>query len=106
MNDVKITVVKQFSPKDVIGKEFIRADGTPIEKCGMKEGLEFTVTESGNMPEGFCHHAWYGLYKNIALLQCGGGFPNWTGEDMIYTACPDGIRPVCFKLERVSKRGD
>ena len=41
-----------------------------------------------------------GLYKNISILQCGGGFPTWTGENMIYTACPDGIRPVCFKLER------
>ncbi|MBY9016987.1 MAG: TIGR04076 family protein [Candidatus Lokiarchaeota archaeon] len=103
MSKVKISVVKQFSPEDVIGKEFIRADGNPIEKCGMKEGLEFTVGESGDMPEGFCHHAWYGLYKNLSILQCGGGFPNWTGEDMIYTACPDGIRPVCFKLERISE---
>ena len=102
MSHVKITVVKQFAPIDIIGKEFIRADGTPIEKCGMREGLEFTVGDSGDMPEGFCHHAWYGLYKNIGILRCGGGFPNWTGEDMIYTACPDGIRPVCFKLERIA----
>ena len=102
LSNVKITVVKQFSPEDVIGKEFIRADGNPIEKCGMREGLEFTVGDSGDMPEVFCHHAWYGQYKNVAILQCGGGFPNWTGEDMIYTTCPDGIRPVCFKVERVS----
>ena len=103
MSKVKITVVKQFSPKDIIGEEFIRADGSPIKKCGMKEGLGFTVIESGDMPAGFCHHACYGLYKNVSVLQCGGGFPNWTGEDMIYTACPDGIRPVCFKLERISE---
>jgi len=25
------------------------------------------------MPEGFCHHAWYGLYKKVSILQCGGG---------------------------------
>jgi len=35
------------------------------------------------MSEGFCYHAWYGLYKNISILQCGGGFPDWTGEKLI-----------------------
>ena len=103
MSKVKITVIKQFSREDIIGKEFIRADGSPIKKCGMEEGLEFTIRESGNMPEGFCHHAWFGLYKNVSILRCGGGFPDWTGDDMIYNACPDGIRPVCFKLEHISE---
>ncbi len=103
MSKVKITVVKQFSPEDILGKEFHRPDGSPITKCYMNEGLEFIVDETGNMPEDFCHHAWYGLYKNVNILKCGGGFPNWTGEDMIYTACPDGIRPVIFKLERISE---
>lgn len=101
MDKVKITVIKQFSPEDVLGHEFIRPDGNPINKCGMKEGLEFIVGETGDMPEGFCHHAWYGLYKSVQVLRCGGGFPEWTGEDMIYSACPDGIRPVCFKVERI-----
>ena len=101
MSTVKISVVKQFTPKDVIGEDFVRPNGQPIVLCGMKEGMEFLVDESGAMPEGLCHHAWYGLYKNISILRQGGGFPNWTGQDMIYTACPDGIRPVCFKVERI-----
>ena len=83
ITNVKITVVKQFSPEDIIGKEFIRADGRPITKCGMEECLEFTVDETGNMPEGFCHHAWYGLYKNVNILRCGGGFPDWTGKNIV-----------------------
>ncbi len=102
LSKIKITVVKQFGPEDILGHEFIRPDGKPISKCGMQEGLEFIVDETGNMPDGFCHHAWYGLYKNINILRCGGNFSDWTGENMIYTACPDGIRPVCFKVERVS----
>lgn len=101
MSTIKITVIKQFEPKDIIGEPFVRLDGRPIEKCGMKEGLEFIVPESGDMPKGFCHHAWYGLYKNVSVLRNGGGFPDWTGDNMIYTACPDGIRPVCFKIERI-----
>lgn len=102
MSKIKITVVKQFDPEDILGREFIRPDGRPINKCGIEEGLEFIVDETGNMPEGFCHHAWYGLYKNVIILRFGGGFSNCTRDNMIYTACPDGIRPVCFKLERIS----
>ncbi len=102
MTSVKITVIKQFSPEDVLGHKFIRSDGNPITKCGMKEGLEFVVDDTGDMPEGFCHHAWYGLYKNVNILQRGGNFSDWTGENIVYTACPDGIRPVCFKIERIS----
>ena len=101
MSRIKITVVKKFEPKDIIGEDFIRPDGRPITICGFREGQEFIVEERGTMPEGFCHHAWYGLYKNVNVLKYGGGFPDWTGEDMIYTACPDGLRPVCFKLERM-----
>jgi uncharacterized repeat protein (TIGR04076 family) len=101
MSKVKITVVKKFSPIDVLGEDFIRPDGRPIPICWLKEGEKFVVDESGNMPAGFCHHAWYGLYKNVSILRNGGGFPDWTGQDMIYTACPDGIRPVCFRVERI-----
>jgi len=100
---VKITVVKAFEPKDVIGKDFIRLDGKPISKCSLKEGQEYLVNDDGEMPNGFCHHAWFGIYKNVNILRYGGRVPNWTGEDTIYSACPDGIRPVCFKVERVKE---
>ncbi len=101
MTKVKLTVIKKFEPKDILGHDFIRPSGKPIVSCGFEVGEEFIVNETGNMPEGFCHHAWYGLYKNVSVLKNGGGFPDWTGENMIYTACPDGIRPVIFKVERI-----
>ena len=100
---VKITVVKVFAPKDVIGKDFIKSDGKPIPKCFLKEGQEFIVKEKGEMPDGFCDHAWYGIHTSVNILRYGGSVPNWTGEDIIYSACPDGIRPVCFKVERVKE---
>jgi uncharacterized repeat protein (TIGR04076 family) len=100
-SQIKITVIKQFEPKDIIGEDFIRQDGRKIEKCGINEGMEFLVQEGGDMPSDFCHHAWYGLYKNIAILQNGGNFSGWTGKNLIYAACPDGIRPVIFKVERI-----
>ena len=103
MSKVKISVIRKFSPKEVLGHEFIRPNGNPIVPCGIQVGEVYVVDETGNMPEGFCHHAWFGLYKNVSVLRNGGGFPNWTGENMIFTACPDGIRPVIFKLERIEE---
>ena len=99
-SNVKITVVKNLSPEDIFGEKFYRPSGEELTKCSYKEGESF-ITIDGNMPEGFCHHAWFGLYKNVSVLKNGGGFPNWTGENMIFTACPDGIRPVIFKVERI-----
>ena len=103
MTKVKISVIKKFSPKDIIGKEFIKSDGRPIPSCYLEVGDEFIVDETGNMPEDFCHHAWYGLYKNVDILKYGGDFSDWTGKDTIYSACPDGIRPVIFKLDRINE---
>jgi len=100
---VKITVVKIFEPKDVIGKDFIRESGKSIPKCPFfEEGNEFIVPESGKMPEDFCQHAYHAIYRNLDVLRLGGtGYSDWTGEGIIYSACNDGIRPVCFKLEQI-----
>jgi uncharacterized repeat protein (TIGR04076 family) len=98
LTKVKIEVIKKFSPSDIVGNEVIRPkSGQAIEPCYLNVGDEFEVDESGNMPEGFCHHAWFGIYKNVSILAYGGRFEDWTG-DCIYNACPDGIRPVIFKL--------
>ena len=99
---IKITAVKQFAPKDIIGEDFIRENGQKIEKCGYgEEGKTYIVEDPWNIPEGFCHHAWFGLYKNISVLRNHGNFKTWTGENKIYNTCPDGIRPVVFLLERI-----
>jgi len=98
---LKITVVKVFEPKDIIGKDFIRESGKPIPKCGFfNEGDQFIVPETGAMREGFiCHHAFHAINKYVEVLRLGGSIDDWTGEDTIYGVCPDGIRPVVFKLE-------
>jgi len=54
--NVKITVVRNFSPEDVFGERFHRPSGRKIVKCDLEEGDSFMVTD-GNKPEGFCHHA-------------------------------------------------
>ncbi|KKL87077.1 hypothetical protein LCGC14_1938310 [marine sediment metagenome] len=103
MINYKITVVKVFEPKDVIGHDFIRPSGESIPKCSfVKENQKFLVDEMLTPPEGFCPHAWYGIFKEIWMLRNGNGYPDWTGEDTLYATCLDGIRPVCFKIEKLN----
>jgi uncharacterized repeat protein (TIGR04076 family) len=97
---VKITVVKNFSPEDVFGEKFHRPSGREIVKCDLDEGDAFLVTD-GNMPDGFCHHAWFGMYPKVTFIRYGGEFDDWAGKGVDYVCCPDGIRPVVFKLERI-----
>ncbi len=102
MVSYQITVVKVFEPKEVIGEEFIRESGEPIPKCGfVKEGQVFKVDEMISQPKGFCGHAWSTIFHSLWLLRNGNGYKDWTGENVIYSTCPDGIRPVCFKLEKL-----
>jgi len=102
LSKIKITVVKNFSPEEVFGEKFHKPSGKEITKCWLKEGESF-ISENGNMPEDFCHHAWFGMYPKITFIRFGGKFEDWTEEGTDYSACPDGIRPVVFKLEKMSE---
>jgi len=101
MPKIKITVVKRFHPKDVFGKDYVTPAGKTATECqSFKDGQEFIV-EQGKMPEGFCTWAWYDIYKDLSILNWGGNFRNWMEDGNMYTACSDGVRPVCFRLERL-----
>ena len=100
-NKVKITVVKQFLPKDIFGHDYTLVSGNTVKNCSLKEGSEFISDGTGNKPEGFCPHAWNSIFKNIHLLTWGGGYPETIGEGISFGVCPDGLRPVIFKLERI-----
>jgi len=69
----------------------------------VEEGQEFIVEDTGAMPEDFCEHAWYGIKRSVNILRLGGSVPSWTGEDILYSVCPDGTRPVCFGLEIIKE---
>ncbi len=101
MVKVKITVIKNFSPEDVFGeKEKIPSDQITTPCTTVKEGQEFVV-EKIDKPEGFCGWAWRDIFKDVSVLWFGGDFPWSKPEGVAYTACTDGMRPVCFKLERI-----
>jgi len=101
-HNVKITVVKRVSPEYIFDKKFYTPSGKEIVNCSYKEGESYLVTD-GNMPEGFCHHAWFALYPKVNFLRYGGDYDDWAGKGINYVCCPDGIRPVVFKLEKQEK---
>jgi uncharacterized repeat protein (TIGR04076 family) len=100
MPKMKITVIKRFHPKDVFDKDYVTPKGKTATECqSFKDGQEFHLDKL-KMPEGFCTWAWYDLYKDLSVLYWGGNVSGWMEDGVQYTACSDGVRPVCFKLER------
>jgi len=99
MADVKITVVKKLSNKDLIDK--LGKGVGPL--CELfKVGDEF-ISKDLKMPEGFCSWAWADIQRDVAVLAFNGDF-FWMKEPGVgLSCCTDGFRPVVFKLERVKK---
>ena len=93
----KITVVKKFGPEDVLGHEFFLPSGKKIVKCDLEEGESF-ISIDANIPEGFCNAAWASIYPTVKMFRFGGNYPAFK-PGIAYTTCPDGIRPVSFKIE-------
>jgi len=99
---VKITVLKRLHPSEV----FETSPVTPLEPLGacevFRDGQEFIVdAEEGEMPEDFCSAAWHSIYCNIRTLAFGGNLPWYEEKGVAINCCPDGLRPVIFKLQRV-----
>jgi len=112
MKKVKITVVKLLNTKEIYGdiptnllaKVGCSAKLPPL--CGVyAEGQEFIWTSGGNCaPEGFrCSGAWDVIYPHLLVLAFGGQFDWMNEKDKYLIACPDGFRPVIFRLERLEE---
>ncbi len=101
IHEVKVTVLKRFHPSDVFEKSPV----TPVEPLGACEaftdGQTFT-SKGGVMPKEFpCTTAWVALYPYVRVLSFGGDMPWFKEEGVSITCCPDGLRPVIFKIERI-----
>ncbi len=105
MPKIKITVFKRLDPKVVFGKNVPkRPTGEEIPVCErFQDGQEFIIPiqRSPAMPEGFCSWAWHDIYKDLSVLWFGGEF--FGRGNMMWTCCTDGVRPVIFKIERLSE---
>ena len=104
LHRVKITVLKKIAPEVVFsGRVPARPDtGMPYAICdAVEEGEVFLVGRDREMPEGFCPSAWKSLGSSLSVIQWGGDYYPNLPQGTAITCCSDGIRPVCFKLERL-----
>ena len=101
---VKITVVNCAEPTDIFKDEQpLMPDGQHYKKCNAFKPGDVFVSERGRKPDNFCEWAWFDIYKDLQVLRFGGSFYPWIEDDSMYTCCTDGVRPVTFKLERITE---
>jgi uncharacterized repeat protein (TIGR04076 family) len=99
---LEITVLKRFDTNEVFKDLPIKAKYSgpcPV----FKEGQVFQVDEHCCRPSKFCTWAWEAMFAIIMTLRFGGNpwYPEYFDEPGVAVACcPDGLRPVIFKLER------
>ncbi len=98
----QITVLKTTLHKDLADEYCLH----PVEACPVfKEGHQYVYDHfgDGNKPAGFCEHAWHDIYMDINTLMSNGDYEGWMKKKgQTIACCTDGIRPVVFKLERVT----
>ena len=89
-------MVRVFQPREVSSKPLSAAIK---EECSIhKQGQVFSYT-GFEKPEGFCPIAWQAIYPYALALYKGGDFSSWYGESGVAVlCCPDGRRPVVFRL--------
>jgi uncharacterized repeat protein (TIGR04076 family) len=99
-NYLEITVLKRFDINEVFVDLPIKikySGPCPV----FKEGQVFQVDEYCCRPKEFCTWAWEAMFPMIMTLRFGGNFSEWYEDPGVAVACcPDGLRPVIFKLER------
>ena len=101
----RITVLKCGFDKE-LSKHY--APNTITWACDkFKEGQEFVLDQNGPvgfwhlMGGTFCSEAWASIGHYVDTILQGGRFQSDNGENMIIVCCPNGIRPVIFKIELV-----
>ena len=99
---VKFTVVKVFTPMDILGHEITSNSGYKIPPCPIfKEGQEIVAENSFTKPDGFCGWAWRDLSVRLTKFDVIEDM-DWPEKNVTYVACGDGLRPVIFKIEKLS----
>ena len=98
---IKISVLKVFKPEEVFKDnppmKMVNSGPCPVNK----EGETFMV-EGFDQPEGLCGHAWGAIWPYFMMLKNNGEFPSFYEEPGVCAiTCPDGLRPVLFKVERI-----
>jgi len=101
---LEITVLKCFDANEVFKEPPVRTKYSSGPCTVFNEGQVFQVDEYCQRPRGFCTWAWEAMFDMIMTLRFGGNFAEWYEDPGVAVACcPDGLRPVIFKIERTAK---
>ncbi len=100
----KITVLKTLYHED-LAEQYRRPDVRQGPCHFFQVGQEFTVNYLTERPQGFgCDWAWDDIHKILMILMTRGNFGTWMkNENLFITCCTDGVRPVVFKIERITE---
>jgi len=105
ISQVKITVLKRLDPQEIFTELPVKVKPEFAVSCPVfTDGQEMIIDHPRIpiMPTGFCPVAWQSLFWPILSLMSNATFNQWYDEsDVAVFACPDGLRPVIFKLERI-----
>lgn len=99
LKDVKITILKKQSNKDLI-EEYTVFGKEPYICDKFEEGQQF-ISRGLRMPDGFCSWAWADIQRDVAILSFGANYPSTKKKGTVVVCCTDAYRPVVFKLERI-----
>ena len=104
ISDVKITVLRCFSPEEVFKKPPVKARYSgPCDIFEVDQVFHISATENPIMPDNFCSYAWDAIFRWFVAIRSKADFLQWYEEPgVVLVCCPDGLRPVVFKIERVS----
>jgi len=102
MAGLRITVLRRFKPEEVFGEPPVRSK--LVEPCEVfEDGEVVDVGEGLDVPAGFCPSAWHANVSSVMTLHFGADMVDWYDEPGVcVVCCPDGLRPVVFKIERSS----
>ena len=99
---LRITVVKKFSPEDILGHSVKRHTGENIGFCSFEIGEEFIMDNHISIPKGFCGQAWNDMLTTLMIYYYGGDY-EYPEPGVTYQPCGDGLRPVIFKIEKIEE---
>lgn len=101
---VKITVLRRFSTGEVFKKPPVKAKySDPCDIFEVGQVFRIGATENPIIPDDFCPYAWDEIFRWFVAIRSNADFLQWYEEPgVVIVCCPDGLRPVVFKIERVS----
>ena len=98
MKKCKITVLKKELYEDLIAEYINYPDWGPCPVLDVGDVFYTSGMFGNEMPEGFCHNAWTAIEKHCMILAADGKV--FGIDDCHIVCCPDGVRPVIFKIEK------